>query len=98
MKEKDLNLMQGCLELARDAEKRGDTAVGSLIAAENGQVIAEASERNRTEDLFAHAEILAIKEAVGMRGGNKLSDCTLYTSTEPVELYFFPIGPLPLHR
>lgn len=61
MNDADALLMRRCFELAGEAKQRDDTAVGSLLVAANGEIIAEASEQNRTKDLFAHAELLVIQ-------------------------------------
>lgn len=81
--------MKRCFELADEAEKRGDTSVGSLIADKKGKIIAEASELNRTESPFAHSEILAVKRALEIK--NDLSGCQIYTTNEPCFLCSFAI-------
>lgn len=84
-------LMERCFELAEDARKRGDTAVGSLLADANGKVVTEASERNRTQDIFAHAEFQAILEAVKLLDTDDLAGYTLYTTNEPCFLCSYAI-------
>ena len=90
--------MKRCFELAEIAKKRGDTAVGSLITDANGKIIAEASEANRTNDLFDHAEILVIQEVVNILGGNDLRDFTLITTNEPCFLCSFAIRQTSISR
>lgn len=87
----DQKLMKRCFELAEEAKKRGDTAVGSLLAEANGKIIAEASEQNRTKDPFAHAELLVIQQAIKIRQSDDLTDCTLFTTNEPCFLCSFAI-------
>jgi|CXWL01.1.fsa_nt_gi tRNA(adenine34) deaminase len=84
-------LMDRCFELAEEARTRGDTAVGSLLADTNGNVVTEASERNRTQDIFAHAEFLAILEAVKRLDTDDLAGYTLYTTNEPCFLCSYAI-------
>ena len=91
MTEEYRTLMKRCFELADEARKRGDTAVGSLIAEASGEIIAEASERNRTNDLFAHAELLVIQQAIKIRRSNDLSGLLLFTTNEPCFLCSFAI-------
>ena len=83
--------MKRCFELADESRKRGDTAVGSLIADASGEIIAEASEQNRTNDLFAHAELLVIQQAIKIRRSNDLSGLLLFTTNEPCFLCSFAI-------
>lgn len=84
-------LMNRCFELAGEAKQRGDTAVGSLLVAANGEIIAEASEQNRTKDLFAHAELLVIQQGIRIRQSEDLTGCTLLTTNEPCFLCSFAI-------
>lgn len=83
--------MHRCFELAEDAGRRGDTAVGSLLADENGKIIAEAGEQNRTIGLFAHAEFLVIQQAINDLQTNDLTGLVLYTTNEPCFLCSFAI-------
>ncbi len=83
--------MHRCFELAEDAGRRGDTAVGSLLADENGKIIAEAGEQNRTIGLFAHAELMVIQQAINDLQTNDLTGLVLYTTNEPCFLCSFAI-------
>lgn len=91
-------LMVRCFELAEEARKRGDASIGSLLADAEGKIIAVASEQNRTKDLFAHAEILAIKQALKIRRSSDLNDCTLITTNEPCFLCSFAIRQTSISR
>ena len=76
--------MQLALRQAEAAAGRGEVPVGAVIVDAGGVVIASAG--NRTEeraDPTAHAEMLAIREATGTRGGPRLTDCDLYVTLEP---------------
>lgn len=94
----DRKLMKRCFELAEEAKKRGDTAVGSLLTEANGEIIAEAGERNRTKDPFAHAELLVIQQAIKIRQSDDLTDCTLITTNEPCFLCSFAIRQTSISR
>jgi tRNA(adenine34) deaminase len=75
--------MRRCLDLARRAAVSDDTWVGSLIVLK-GQIIAEGIERVKGKnDLTAHAEIEAVKEACAKLASSNLEGCTLYTTAEP---------------
>jgi len=84
-------LLRGFFELATEAKKKGDTPVGSLIANEYGKILSEASERNRSEDLFAHAEILVVREAVKRVQSKDLNGFSLFTTNEPCLLCSYAI-------
>ena len=91
MQRNSQELMERCFELAEEARRRGDTPVGSLIIDQNGRILAEASESNRTLDPFDHAEFLAVRQAVAIRQSCDLSDCMLFTTNEPCFLCSFAI-------
>lgn len=68
---------------AEKAKEKGEIPVGAVIVRE-GEVIAKA--HNQTEEKnspLAHAELLAIKEAMETLNAKYLSDCTLYVTLEP---------------
>ncbi|MGD9563841.1 MAG: nucleoside deaminase [Pyrinomonadaceae bacterium] len=85
------SLIDRCFRLADEARRRGDTPVGSLLVGADGEIVAEASERNRTEDLFAHAELLAIEAAVKLLQNNDLKGFTLVTTNEPCFLCSYAV-------
>ena len=75
--------MERCLQLAREARRAGETAVGSLVV-RGEEVIGEGAEATRgTLDPAAHAEMEAIRAACRRLGSMDLSECMLYTSVEP---------------
>lgn len=91
-------LMTRCFRLAEEAAGRGDTPVGSIVVDGKGNVIAEAGERNRTDDIFAHAEILAIRDAINVLGRNDLTGLTLITTNEPCFLCSYAIRKTAISR
>ncbi|MEJ5339328.1 MAG: nucleoside deaminase [Aquificaceae bacterium] len=75
--------VQICLELAREAFGKGEVPVGCVVA-KDGKVIAKA--HNRVEELkdpTAHAEMLALREAMKVQGQKYLYGCEVYVSLEP---------------
>ena len=89
--------MQQAIALAREAAVAGEVPVGAVIVdARSGAVIAAA--RNRVEeycDPTAHAEMLAIKQAMARDDGRKekyLSHCDLYVTLEPCPMCAAAIG------
>ncbi|MBC8102074.1 MAG: nucleoside deaminase [Cytophagales bacterium] len=77
--------MARCAELAGPAHQVGNAAVGAVVVRTGSDTgIAEGRETTAgIGDLTGHAEINALREAVAASGTTDLSDCTLYTTTEP---------------
>lgn len=98
MMDRFTTLMEKCFEIATEARERGDTAVGSLIIAAGGEIIATAGEQNRTLDLFAHAELTVIQKAIKETRSNDLSGCTLFSTHEPCFLCSFAIRQTSISR
>ncbi len=60
-----------------------DVPIGCVIKKE-GQIIAAAYNRREVDnDITAHAEMLAIKEAQKKLGTSRLTDCEMYVTLEP---------------
>lgn len=60
-----------------------DVPIGCVIK-RNGEIIASAHNRRETDnDVTAHAEILAIREAQKKLNTSRLSDCEIYVTLEP---------------
>ena len=76
--------MDLALQEAHAAAKRGEVPVGAVIAAADGNIVASAGNRTiEFNDPTAHAEILAIREACGQIGSQRLTDHDLYVTLEP---------------
>lgn len=67
-----------------EAEKaKGEIAVGAVIV-KNGEVISSAyNKKEKLNDVTAHAEILAIREAEKKLNRWRLEDCEMYVTLEP---------------
>ena len=75
--------MDLALKAAETAQKSGEVPIGCVIVL-NHKVIATAGNRTLTDrDPTAHAEILAIREATGVVGSERLVGCDLYVTLEP---------------
>lgn len=75
--------MEEALKEARKAYELSEVPVGCVLVRE-GRIISRA--HNRVEELgdpTAHAEMLALKEALGKLGKKWLEGCTLYVTLEP---------------
>jgi tRNA(adenine34) deaminase len=79
----DQAFMLQALELAREAENAGEVPVGAVVVVA-GEVIGRG--RNapiEQSDPFAHAEIVAMREASAKIGNYRLEGATLYSTLEP---------------
>ncbi len=75
--------MTAALEEAKAAAARGEVPVGAVLALD-GEIVARAGNRTRElADITAHAEILAIREASGKLGQERLTGADLYVTLEP---------------
>jgi tRNA(adenine34) deaminase len=77
------SFMDDALAEARAAQAADEVPVGAVIA-RDGSVIARAGNRTlRDRDPTAHCEMLAIRQAAGALGTERLTDCDLYVTLEP---------------
>ena len=75
--------MRRALELAREAEARGEVPVGAVVVCD-GRIVGEGVNAPiSTGDPTAHAEIVAVRAAAKSLNNYRLSGCTLYVSLEP---------------
>ena len=94
----DVEFMNQAIRLARIARERGDSPVGSVVVS-NGRIIAEGIEAVRSEnDVTAHAEVRAVREACRVLDSLDLTGCTLYTTVEPCFMCSFVIRGTRLSR
>jgi tRNA(adenine34) deaminase len=78
--------MSRALELAREAERKGEVPVGAVVVGPQG-LVAEGHNLTVTDsDPTAHAEVVAIRRAAAELGDWRLLDHTLYTTLEPCAL------------
>ena len=69
-----------------------DVPIGCVIK-KDGQIIASAHNRRELDDdVTAHAEILAIKEAQKVLNTSRLKDCELYVTLEPCPMCAWAIS------
>lgn len=70
-------------ELAHQAKNAGEIPIGAIIV-ENDQIIGRGFNQTRNHnDILAHAEIQAIREAQDFKQNFRLNDCDLYVTIEP---------------
>ncbi len=91
VRERDRRLMTRVDELAAEAGRAGNTAVGTIVAQGEG-ILAEAKEEtSKGPDPFAHAELVAVRRAMAVTGRRHLPGATLYTNVEPCFLCSYAI-------
>jgi tRNA(Arg) A34 adenosine deaminase TadA len=84
--------MQEALNQAKIAFEKDEVPVGCVVVCD-GKIIAKSHNQNRTlNDAFAHAEILALKEASRIKNSPRLDDCDLYVTLEPCIMCFGAIS------
>jgi len=77
------SFMGDALALADAAIAVGEVPVGAVIV-KNGKIIGSGHNRTRIDqDPTAHAEIVAIRQATGYLGNDRLEDCDLWVTLEP---------------
>jgi tRNA(adenine34) deaminase len=81
--QQDSVFMQQALALAEQASQEDEVPVGAVLV-EQGKVIATGYNRKEhNQDPLAHAEILAIREALKHRQSWRLEATTMYVTLEP---------------
>ena len=83
----DARWMREALSIAREAALAGEVPVGAVIVAAGrrpNEALARVGNRMiRDRDATAHAELLAVRQAIRVLGNGRLEACTLYVTLEP---------------
>jgi Cytosine/adenosine deaminases len=75
--------MQIALDEARAAGERGEVPIGAVVVLD-GRIVGRSGNRTRqNNDVTAHAEIEAIREASARLGQERLTGADLYVTLEP---------------
>jgi tRNA(adenine34) deaminase len=75
--------MAAALEEARRAASIGEVPVGAAVLQEGTVVVRAHNETVKRRDPTAHAELLAVQQALSLLQTDRLGDCTLYVTLEP---------------
>lgn len=82
--ERDTDWMRHALASALEVRDRGEVPVGAVIVTSEGQLLAQAGNRTRTDcDPTAHAEIVALREAARVCSNYRLAGAIVYSTIEP---------------
>src|SRR6266513_4484819 len=79
----DLAGMRAALEEARRAASSGEVPVGAAVLRGDTVVVRTHNESVTRRDPTAHAELLAVQQALALLQTDRLNDCTLYVTLEP---------------
>ncbi|GAA1170148.1 tRNA(Arg) A34 adenosine deaminase TadA [Kitasatospora gansuensis] len=80
----DHTLLRRAIALAATAREGGDPPFGSLLAAPDGTVLAEAHNTTRTDrDITAHPELKLARWAASELDPATAAETTMYTSCQP---------------
>ena len=79
----DIAGMAAALEEARRAASAGEVPVGAVVFRDGAVVARTHNESVARRDPTAHAELLAIQQALRALTIDRLTDCTLYVTLEP---------------
>ena len=75
--------MRRALELAQEAEKKGEVPIGAVLVYQ-GEIIGEGfNQPISLHDPTAHAEIIAIRQAGQKLKNYRFNDCVLYVTLQP---------------
>ena len=76
--------MRAALEEARAASSTSDVPIGAVVLDAAGEVVGRGRNRREADaDPTGHAEVVALRQAAGVRGGWRLDGCTLAVTLEP---------------
>jgi tRNA(adenine34) deaminase len=75
--------MDRCDQLARQAQRAGNTPVGSVLVLDDVAIAEAAEETPAGPRPFAHAEILVVEQALMRHPQHVLRGATLYSTVEP---------------
>ena len=75
--------MAAALEAARKAASIGEVPVGAAVLRGETVVVRAHNESVTRRDPTAHAELLALQQALSLLRTDRLNDCTLYVTLEP---------------
>ena len=90
--------MDTALALAEQAAAAGEAPVGAVVVLGGEVLAAEPNRMRQLNDPTAHAELLAIRQALAARGTGRLDGCDLYVTLEPCTMCAGAISHVRLRR
>lgn len=90
----DREFMKKCIKLSKKSLDFGELPFASLIVKDN-QIIAQSGNKvQKAKDVTRHAEIVVMQKAQKILNTADLSECVIYSSTEPCPMCAFMIREL----
>jgi tRNA(Arg) A34 adenosine deaminase TadA len=83
--------MRLAIEKAKEGVDKGQTPFGACIVKDGQIVSCEHNKVWENTDITAHAEIVAIRDACNKLNTIDLSDCVIYSTTEPCPMCYSAI-------
>ena len=84
----DERWMKIAIEKAREGVAAGQAPFGACIVRGKDLVVVAHNIMWQSNDITAHAEVTAIRQACVVRNSVDLSDCAIYSTTEPCPMCF----------
>lgn len=78
--------MRAALELALEAQRRGEVPVGAVLVAGDEIIGRGFNQPIGSRDPTAHAEIVALRDAAQRARNYRLTDTTMYVTIEPCQM------------
>ena len=75
--------MREALRQASRAGAAGEVPVGACVVADGALIAVGGNAMRHDDDATQHAELRAVREAMRVRGTDRLDGCTLYVTLEP---------------
>lgn len=82
----DDSFMRVALELAREAQQRGEVPVGAVVVIDGAVVGRGCNQPIGTNDPTAHAEMVALRDAGQAITNYRLTGATMYVTIEPCQM------------
>jgi tRNA(adenine34) deaminase len=82
----DEQFMGAALELAGEAQRRGEVPVGAVVVLDGAVIGQGFNQPIGSHDPTAHAEMVALREAGRRTGSYRLTGATLYVTIEPCQM------------
>lgn len=79
----DLDYMKIAYQEALKAYEQDEVPIGAVLVKDNQIIAKNYNQKEKQQDVTAHAEILVIKEASQKLGNWHLDGCILYSTLEP---------------
>ncbi len=96
--DKDEQYMRRCIELAEIGGAAGDFPFGSVVVLDGRTISEEYNEAFQKNEVYRHAELLALLGAQKKLSREELSRCTIYSTVEPCPMCAFAIQELNIRR